>query len=46
MKIAAVSTVIFCGTLAFFPMEEGETTIKESVACSDPLLQYQTKKKP
>lgn len=43
MKIAAVSMVVFCGALAFFPMEEAETNIQESVACSDPLLQYQVK---
>lgn len=43
MKIAAAGMAIFCGALAFFPMEEAETDLKESVACSDPLLQYQTK---
>ena len=41
MKIAAASMVIFCGALAFLPMEEDENIKKNSVACTAPLLQYQ-----
>jgi hypothetical protein len=41
MKIAAASMVVFCGALAFLPMEEDENIKKDSVACTAPLLQYQ-----
>jgi len=43
MKIAAVGMVIFCGALSFFPMEESEKTKEDTVACSDPLMQYHVK---
>jgi len=43
LKIAATGMIIFCGALAFLPMEEAETNIKETVACTAPLLQYQTR---
>jgi len=41
MKIASTGMIIFCAVLAFLPMEENENVEKNSVACSDPLLQYQ-----
>jgi predicted MFS family arabinose efflux permease len=43
IKIAAVTMVVFCGLLAFLPMEDNEEIEKDSVACSDPLIQYQLK---
>ncbi len=43
LKIAAVVMAIFCGALAMVPMEENESATQQSVACADPLLQYQLK---
>jgi MFS family permease len=43
MKIAAIGMVLFCGVLAFFPLEENEMVDSGSIACSDPLIQYHIK---
>jgi len=43
VKIAAVCMAVFCGFLFLFPMEEPETIKGNTVACTEPLLQYQTK---
>jgi predicted MFS family arabinose efflux permease len=43
IKIGALTMSILSAILLFIPMEEPETVNKGSVACGDPLLQYQLK---
>jgi len=43
MKIAALCMAVLCGLLSLIPMEEPETIQGNTVACTEPLLQYQSK---
>jgi MFS family permease len=43
LKIAAITMGVFAAILLLLPMEEPGTDKKDSVACADPLLQYQLK---
>ncbi len=43
LSIAALGMALFSAVLVFFPMEETTQAPTQSVACADPLLQYQLK---